>query len=183
MNENINIILQRIVERKAKEFSLEKEKQCHIGSVVSIFTEEWHLFLGLEHPLVPTLEIQCSISIEGDFVRAVWFPHPTLITTETKIEFILFANEANLELHSGGRFWCNEDMDFAYEIVLTEEIIEKCEEEAASLLFDVALSSYHDFQIPLIMLKSGIWRADTAIQYIKELRIKGVVDNSEYNLW
>ena len=158
MNENINIILQRIVERKAKEFFLEKEKQCHIGSVVSNFTEEWH------------------------FLRAVWFLHSTLITTENKIEFILFANETNLVLHSGGRFWCNENMDFAYEIVLTEEIIEKCEEEATSLLFDVVLSSYHDFQIPLIMLKSGIWRADTAIQYIKELRIKGVVDHSEY-LW
>ena len=47
------------------------------------------------------------------------------------MEFIFFANEENLKLHSGGRFWCNEDMDFAYEIVLTEEIIEKCEEAAA----------------------------------------------------
>lgn len=180
MDESINIILRRIVERKATELSLEKEKRNHIGSIVSIFQEEYHLFEWLEHPIVSTLEIQCSISIEGDFVRAVWFPHPTLVTPETKTEFILFANEANLELYSGGRFWCNEDMDFAYEIVLTEEIIEKCEEEAARLLFDVPLSSYQDLHIPLIMLKSGTWQAGTAIQYIKELRTKGVVDNSDY---
>lgn len=183
MKENTNIILEQIIDRKARELSLEKEKQNHTGSIVSMLRDEWHLWGWFKHPLVPPLEIQCSISVEGSFVRAVWFPHPILITPETRTEFVLLANEANLELHSGGRFWCNEDMDFAYEIVLTEEIIEKCEEEAACLLFDVALSSYHDFQIPLIMLKSGIWRADTAIQYIKELRIKGVVDNSDYNLW
>ncbi len=75
--------------------------------VVSIFPEEWHLFTWLEHPLVPALEIQCSISIEGDYIRAVWFPHPALLTPETRTEFVLLANEANLELHPGGRFWCN----------------------------------------------------------------------------
>ncbi len=180
MDERINIILQRIVERKAAEFSLKKEKWKHTGSIVSIFREEYHLFEWLESPFVSTLEIQCSISVEGGFVRAVWFPHPTQITPETKMEFIFFANEENLKLHSGGRFWCNEDMDFAYEIVLTEEIIEKCEEEAARLLFDVPLFSYYDLHIPLIMLKSGTWQAGTAVQYMKELRTKGCVDISDY---
>lgn len=183
MNKNISTILQRIVEKKAGEFSLEKEKRNHTGSVVSIFPEEWHLFTWLEHPLVPNLEIQCSISIEGDFVRSVWFPHPTLLTTETRTDFILFANEANLELHSGGRFWCNEAKDFAYELVMTKEIIEKNEEEAGRMLFDIPYSNYHDFHISLIMLQKGIWKAGTAIRYIKELRDKGVVDNSDYNLW
>lgn len=71
-------------------------------------------------------------------------------------------------------------MDFAYEIVLTEEMIEKCEEEAARLLFDVPLFSYYDLHIPLIMLKSGTWQAGTAVQYMKELRTKGCVDISDY---
>ncbi|MCM1091821.1 MAG: hypothetical protein NC413_13335 [Muribaculum sp.] len=44
MDEGINIILQRIVERKAAEFSLKKEKRDHIGSIISIFQEEYHLF-------------------------------------------------------------------------------------------------------------------------------------------
>ena len=71
MSENINIVLQKMIERKASEFSLEKEKRPHTGSISSIFLEEWHLFAWLEHPLVPTLEIQCSISVKGNFVRAV----------------------------------------------------------------------------------------------------------------
>lgn len=184
MNKSINMILQGIVERKSIEYSLEREKRNHTGSaVISIFPEEWHLFAWLEHPIVPTLEIQCAISLEGDFIRAVWFPHPTLITPETGIEFILFANEANLELHSGGRYWCNEEMDFAYEIVLPKEIIEKCEEEAARLLFDIPFVHYKDLHTPLIMLASNTWHADTAISYLKELRENGYVDNQKYNLW
>ena len=183
MSENINIVLQEMIERKASEFSLEKEKRPHTGSIISIFLEEWDLFAWLEHPLVPTLEIQCSISVKGDFVRAVWLPNPTLLTPETRTDFTLFANEANLELHSGGRFWCNDEMDFAYEIVLTKEMIEKCEAEAARLFFDVPYSSYQDFHIPLSMLKKGVWRSDTAIQYIRELRSKGFVDNSDYDIW
>ena len=55
MSENINIVLQKMIERKASEFSLEKEKRPHTGSIISIFLEEWHLFAWLEHPLVPTL--------------------------------------------------------------------------------------------------------------------------------
>ena len=183
MKKETNIILEQIVDRKAREFSLEKEKRNHTGSVVSIFQEEWHLFSWLNHPLVPTLEIQCSISIEGDSVRAVWFPHPVLISIESKTEFVLFANEANLELHSGGRFWCNEDMDFAYEIVLTKEIVEKCEDEVARQLFDIPYSNFRDLHIPLIMLKTEIWQSGTAIKYLMELREKGYVDNSDYNLW
>lgn len=183
MKKETNIILEQIIDRKAREFTLEKEKWSHTGSIVSIFQEEWHLFSWLNHPLVSTMEIQCSISIEGDFVRAVWFPHPALITPETKTEFILFANEANLELHSSGRFWCNDAMDFAYEMVLSKEMIEKCEEEAARLLFDVPLLNYKDLHISLIMLKNGKWQSDTAIKYIKEMRTKGSVDNVDYGLW
>ena len=118
-------------------------------------------FEWLEHPLAPTLEIQCSISIESNSVRMVWFPHPVLITQKTRVDFILLANEANIELHSGGRFWCNEDMDFAYEIVLSAEMIEN----------------------PLMMLAENIWSANTAISYLKELRENGYVDNRKYNLW
>ena len=33
------------------------------------------------------------------------------------------------------------------------------------------------------MLKKGVWRSDTAIQYIRELRSKGFVDNSDYDIW
>ena len=91
----------------------------------------------------------------------VWFPHPVLITQKTRVDFILLANEANIELHSGGRFWCNEDMDFAYEIVLSAEMIEN----------------------PLMMLAENIWSANTAISYLKELRENGYVDNRKYNLW
>ncbi len=183
MSKNASLILTQIVNKKAREFSLEKEKREQSDSVVSIFREEWHLFSWLNNPLVSTLEIQCSICAEGNFVRAVWFPHPTLITPETNTEFILLANEANIELHSGGRFWCNEDMDFAYEIVLSKASIEACEDETAELLFDIPYSHFQDLQIPLTMLKSRAWQAHIAIKYLKELRTKGFVDNSDYGLW
>lgn len=183
MKENTNIILEQIIDKKAKELSLEKKKRNHTGSIVSIFREEWHLWGWFQNPLVPALEIQCSISIEGSFVRAVWFPHPVLIAPEIRTEFVLLANEANLELHSGGRFWCNEDMDFAYEIVLAEEIVEKCMDEVAQQLFTIPYSQFQDLLVPLTMLKTSIWQSDTAIKYIKELRTKGVVDNLDYNLW
>ena len=96
MSKNSSLILTQIVNKKTREFSLEKVKQEHSDSVVSIFREKWHLLSWLNNPLVPTLEIQCSICTEGNFVRAVWFPHPALITPETKTEFILLANEANI---------------------------------------------------------------------------------------
>lgn len=183
MKEDANVILEKIVDRKAAELSLEKYKRNHTGSVVSIWRQEdWHLFTWLKHPLVPTLEIQCSIGIEGDFVRGVWFPHPTLITSDTKKEYILFSNEANLELHSGGRFWCNEDFDIAYEIVLKKEMIDSCPEEAAKLLFDIPYAQFQDIHVPLIMLSDGTWKSDIAIRYISELRNNGYVDNSDYNL-
>lgn len=84
MKKETNIILKQIVDKKARELSLEKEKRNHTGSVVSMLRDEWHLWGWFKHPLVPPLEIQCSISVEGSFVRAVWFPHPILITPETK---------------------------------------------------------------------------------------------------
>ena len=84
---------------------------------------------------------------------------------------------------SGGRFWCNEDMDFAYEIVLSAEMIEKCEEGAAKLLLDIPLVHFKDLHIPLMMLAENIWSANTAISYLKELRENGYVDNRKYNLW
>lgn len=184
MKETVNIILEQIVDKRAREFSLEKEKRDHTGSVVSIWRQEdWHLFAWLEHPLVPMLEIQCTISVEEGFVSAVWFPHPTLITPDTKTEFILFCNEANLEMHSGGKFWCDEEFDFAYEIMLKEEIIENCTEEAARLLFDLPYLQFHDLHVPLIMLSDGKWKSDIAIRYIRELRENGYVDNSDYDLW
>ena len=40
MSENINIVLQKMIERKASEFSLEKEKRPHTGSIISISLEE-----------------------------------------------------------------------------------------------------------------------------------------------
>lgn len=182
-NKDRNLILDRIVTRKAREFSLEKRKQDHTGSVIPIFREEWHLYAFLSHPLVPELQLQGSISIMEEFVRTVWFPHPVLITPETRTEFILFANEANIEMHSGGRFWCNEDMDFAYEVVLKDEIIEHAEEEAAVLMFDIPFVQFQDFHAPLMMLGSGTWQSDTAIRYLDELRSEGAVDPSDYGLW
>lgn len=183
MKQDTNIILEQIIDKKAGELSLEKEKRNHTGSVVSMLRDEWRLRGWFNHPLVPPLEIQCSINVEGSFVRAVWFPHPILITTETRTEFVLLANEANLELHSGGRFWCNESPDFAYEIVLAEEILEKCKDEIVQQLFNIPLSHFQDLLVPLTMLKTGMWQSDTAIKYLKELREKGYVDNSDYNLW
>ena len=183
MKKAANMILGQIIDKKTRELCLEKKKRNHTGSVVSMLRDEWHLRGWLQHPIVPALEIQCAISVEGSFVRAVWFPHPVLAAPETRAEFILLANEANLELHSGGRFWCNEDMDFAYEIVLAEEIVEKCKDEVTEQLFDIPLSHLQDLLIPLTMLKNGIWQSDTGIKYIKELRTEGVVDNLDYNLW
>lgn len=74
-------------------------------------------------------------------------------------------------------------MDFAYEIVLAEEIIEKYEDEVAQQLFNIPRAHLHDLLVPLTMLKTGIWQSDTAIKYLKELRENGYVDNSDYNLW
>ena len=74
-------------------------------------------------------------------------------------------------------------MDFAYEIVLTKEIVEKCEDEVARQLFDIPYSNFRDLHIPLIMLKTEIWQSGTAIKYLMKMREKGYIDNSDYNLW
>lgn len=57
--------------------------------------DEWHLWGWFKHPLVPAVEIQCSISIEGSFGRAVWFPHPIMIAPETRTEFVLMGSNGN----------------------------------------------------------------------------------------
>ncbi|MEJ8733759.1 MULTISPECIES: hypothetical protein [Mediterraneibacter] len=183
MKQDSRIILEQIVNRKSRELCLEKQKWDTSASIVTIFREEWHVFARLLHPLVSILEIQSSFYVEEEYIRAVWYPHPVMMTADTRREFILFANEANIELYSGGRFWCDENMDFAYEIVLPAEMAERCEREAARQLFDIPYSNFCDLHLPLVMLKRGSWKADTAKRYLAELRESGYVDNTKYDLW
>ncbi len=100
---------------------------------------------------------------------------------------IQLSNTANRYLYRGsalGRFWVDVDNhDFAYELILKEELLECHAAEIENQLFDIPYAHFKDLHIPLVMLTGNAWRADMAISYLTELREKGYVDNSVYGLW
>ena len=182
-----NILLDKIIKNKCAELGFGSMEIQKGGPVVSILREDWHLFIEFQSPLLPSLQLQCAITIEGDAISLLCFPSPVIITDETMNEFIRFCNEANRELFMGkawGRFWCDEEnYDFAYEAILPEKVIEKDTDEASKQLFDIPYTHYQDMHIPLIMLASKKWKSDMAIRYLQELRENGYVDNADYSLW
>ena len=93
---------------------------------------------------------------------------------------ILFANEVNRELGNGGRFWVDtEYFDFAYEERFEEEMLQLIERH----MFEWPLGQFRDIHIPLMMLLQGKWGTETAIQFLKELRENGFVENKKYYLF
>lgn len=184
--DNIHL-LNKIITAKSNELGFEIMKPKHSGSVVSILRDNLHLFIEMQSPIVPSLLLQMSICVEDGAVRTLLFPSPIIITSGNVCQFVRLSNVANQYLHRGnalGRFWVDEEsFDLAYELILEEHLIEHYTEESGKQLFDIPLSHFIDCHIPLMMLAKNIWKADVAIEYLKELRENGYVDNQRYNLW
>ncbi len=185
-NEN-KILLDKIISRKAKAFGLEMIKPERAGNVVSIMREDWHLFMEMRSLVAPPLQLQMAVYAKGAEVRMLIFPSPVIIKRENIGSFIYLSNVANHHLYRGaalGRFWVDrERLDFAYEVILKEDLLERCADEVENQLFDVPYAHFQDLHIPLVMLAGNVWEADTAIRYLEELRENGYVDNEKYGLW
>lgn len=185
-NDEIILMLNKIVTQKSNELGFEIMELENSGNVVSIFREDWHLFLEMRSPIVPSLLLQMTISVEDKAVRMLIFPSPAIIDSRNTNQFILLSNAANRYLYMGsalGRFWVDvENRDFAYELILRGELIEHHAAEIEKQLFDVPYSHFKDLHIPLLMLEENVWKVDIALRYLTELREKGYVDNFVYGL-
>lgn len=187
MGEESLAALERIIKRKSAELGFYQAKQP--PKIISLAAphERFHLMLELSSHIAPPLPLQMSIQDEDDTIRSLLFPSPRLLTGQTAERALCLANEANRELYRGtalGRFWVDiENLDFAYEVLLKERLVEADVEEAATQLFDVPLAHFRDLHIPLIMMAEGGWDSATALRYFRQLRADGYIDNSEYGLW
>lgn len=179
--------INEIIIRKSNELGFEIMELEHSGNVVSIFREDWHLFLEMRSPIVSSLLLQMTIAVEDEAVQMLLFPSPAIIDSRNTNQFIQLSNTANRYLYRGsalGRFWVDVDnRDFAYELILKEILPECHAAETENQLFDVPYAHFKDLHIPLVMLAENVWKADMAIRYLTELREKGYVDNSVYDLW
>lgn len=180
-------MLEKIVRRSSTELRLQVMDSAPKIISLAAPRERFHLFIELDSPVAPPLPFQLSIQGEENAVRALLFPSPRLLTEQTAGRFLCLANEANRELYRGtalGRFWVDiESLDFAYELILKEAMLEKDPEETAAQLFDVPLAHFRDLHIPLVMLAGGTWDWETALRYFQQLRKDGYVDNRDYGLW
>lgn len=144
------------------------------------------LLLG-DEVVVPPLPLKMSVAaVDGSFGVLI-FPSPPILNPAGAKAALWLANEANQELYRGaalGRFWVDiEDLDFAYEVWLKEQMLEASQEETANQLFDVPLAHFHDLQIPLTMLARSEWDSSTALRYFRQLHENGFVNNEDYGLW
>lgn len=185
-NENI-CLLNKMINQKTNELGITMIKPKHSGIVVSILREDWHLFAEIQCSVAPSLSLQMTIYVEDDTIRMLFFPSPCIIHNNNINQFLYLSNTANQYLFRGnalGRFWVDEkNLDFSYELIIKEELLEYCTEEVARQLFDIPIAHYADLHIPLIMLAKNEWGAETAVKYLTELREKGYVVNKDYNLW
>lgn len=178
--------LERLIQKKSVELGL--HPIGNISQVVFLFAprERFHFATELRSSVVPSLPLQIAIHDEEGGVRALLFPSPPILTEQTAEQFLTLANEANRELYRGaalGRFWLDiENLDFAYEVLLRESLVESHLEEAAAQLFDVPLSHFRDLHIPLVMLAGGTWNPGTALRFFRQLRSEGFVEHSDYGL-
>lgn len=186
MGEENLAALERIIMRKSTELGLYHAKQSPKILSLAAPHERFHLMLELSSPVAPPLPLQMSIQDEGDTIRALLFPSPRILTEQTAECFLGLANEANRELYRGtalGRFWVDiENLDFAYELILKEFMLKNSAKEIAVQIFDVPLAHFRDLHIPLVMLAEGGWAPDVALQYLRQLRRDGYVDNRDYGL-
>ncbi len=184
--DNIHL-LNKIVTAKSNELGFEIMKPKHSDSVVSILRDKVHLFIEMHSPIVTSLPLQMSICVEDDAVRTLLFPSPIIINSGNVCQFVRLSNVANQYLYRGnnlGRFWVDEEcFDLAYELILEEYLIEHYTKEIGKQLFDLPLAHFTDCHIPLLMLAKNTWKADIAMNYLKELRENGYIDNQRYGLW
>lgn len=185
-NENIHL-LNKIITAKSNELGFKILKPENSGTVVSMLQEDWHLFIEMHSSIVPSLPLQMSIYVEDLAIRMIFFPSPIIIKSENASQFIYLSNTANRYLYCGtalGRFWVDKgNSDFAYEVILKENMLEHCTEEVSRQLFDIPFAHFKDLHIPLMMLAKDTWKPDKAICYLTELRGNGYVDNLDYGLW
>lgn len=172
--------LEALIKKNARLFNLQLKKRKDNPFLLN---EDYHLAARIENELF-SWELQQTIGIqEKGPVHMMMFMHPIVVSDNNRLEFIEFANAANLWLGSSlGRFWVNCDNDFCYECYLPELFIDH-PDELEQQLFDKPFSHFSDCLTSLMQLKDGKWPVQKAIQYIDELRTEGYVDNSEYGLW
>lgn len=186
-SDEIMLMLEKIVIQKSNEFGFEIMELENSGNVVSILREDWHLFLEMRSPIVPSLLLQMTIYVEDEALRMLFFPSPAIIDSRNMNQFILLSNAANRYLYMGsalGRFWVDvENRDFTYELILGKELIEHHAAEIEKQLFDAPYSHFKDLHIPLLMRAENVWKTDVAIRYLTELREKGYVGNSVYSVY
>lgn len=181
-------VLRRIVKREQEFLGIRVIKKENTSKVRQMYPEAWHMFYLLENEnnLVPPLEIQGTMEVlKNDQIRLLWFIHPVMITKCNMENCILLANEVNRELGNGGRFWVDtEYFDFAYEERFEEEMLQLSGMNVLERhMFEWPLGQFRDIHIPLMMLLQGKWGTETAIQFLKELRENGFVENKKYNLF
>lgn len=64
--------------------------------------------------------------------------------------------------------------------VAIKNILENCQKHVEDSMFTIPICQFKDLHIPLVMILTGKWSAQKAIQYLKELRSNGFVVNADY---
>lgn len=180
MNDISRKTLESLIKKNARLFNLELVSKKANPFVIR---EDYHLSTTVENELFSWgLQMTIGITPKG-FIHMMMFMHPIIVEDDTRLNFIEFANAANLWLGSAlGKFWVNRDNDFCYELYLPELFLDDLT-ELEQQLFDKPFSHFKDCLTPLMQLKDGKWNVQKAIEYLDELREAGYIDNSEYGLW
>ena len=180
MNDISRKTLESLIKKNARLFNLELVSKKANPFVIR---EDYHLSTTVENELFSWgLQMTIGITPKG-FIHMMMFMHPIIVEDDTRLNFIEFANAANLWLGSAlGRFWVNSDNDYCYELYLPELFMDNLT-ELEQKLFDKPISHFKDSLSALLQLKERKWTATKAIQYLDELSEVGFIDNSEYGLW
>lgn len=185
-NENI-YLLNSIIHKNIKEFGLTMVKQERTEKIISILRDNWHFWGRIENPIAEPFSFQATLNVEQSAIRMFIFPSPRIIQANNIESYIRVSNIGNqylFHMTALGRFWVDVNhLDFVYEVILKEDLIEHCPEEVSKQLFAIPLAHLKDLHIPLVMISQRGWSIEKATKYLVELREKGFVNNYEYNLW
>lgn len=171
--------LESLVKKNVRLFNLKLLRKKENPFVV---WEDYHLSIINENELFSwELQMTIGITING-LIHMMMFMPPIIVEYDMRLNFIEFANAANLWLGSAlGRFWVNNENDYCYECYLPECLVDNLP-ELEQQLFDKPFSHFKDCLTPLMQLKDGKWIVQKSIKYLNELREVGYVDNSDYGL-
>ena len=131
MNDISQKKLERIVKKNVRLFNLKLVSKKENPFIV---WEDYHLSTTVENELF-SWGLQMTIGItEKVLIHMMMFMHPIIVEDDARLNFIEFANAANLWLGSAlGRFWVNNY--YCYELYLTELFMDNLT-ELEKQLFD-----------------------------------------------